>query len=155
MKESIITKEYINDNVRPFTPNQTLFNSACYEAVLEDLSSVVGKDVTAELIDEDDTKDLSDELQEALDKGLRKGLAYLVFARCVRTAQSVVTKYGYVQKDAQEYSTRPMGNELVADSNYFKKIGMSIVAEFAYLNHTSTPSVTDSENSYNCRIIGF
>lgn len=151
VNENIITKDYINENVRPFTPNDTLFSSAYFEVVIEDLQSIVGNKVTLELLNEDNTKPLSSELEDALNESLRKAIAYLVFARCVRTAQSVITKYGYVQKNGAEYSNPTNDTSITNDSNYFKKIGMDLARKYTYLNGNTS---IVSDNTYNCIVIG-
>lgn len=128
--ERIITKDYINNNIRPYTPNGSLFEATLYEAIHLDMENYIGKTRVKELISDDD---FSDELNEALEGDLRRAIGYFIYSRSLRTAQNTVTKYGSTLKES-DYSSPITSKDIVADSDYYKKVGLMILENYKYLN---------------------
>lgn len=155
MNNSIITKEYIDENIRPFTPNNGLFEACLFEVIDIDIRRLLGCSVASELLNSDETNPLSDNLISALDEGLRRGIGYLIYSRALRTATSTITKYGATNKNS-DYSNQTDQQKIMSDSEYYKEVGFSIVKRYSYLNIEENCCKEKHSGSgwYNSKVIG-
>ena len=113
MDPVFITKEYIDQNIRPFSPTDQLFSATKNEALALDMN-----DLDATILSKIKTDDIEDIDADVLDS-LRKITGYFIYSRALRTAQVTVTKYGATVKTAQDsYSAE--NDKIVADSTYYK-----------------------------------
>ena len=113
MDPVFITKEYIDQNIRPFSPTDQLFSATKNEALALDMN-----DLDATILSKIKTDDIEDMDADVLD-ALRKITGYFIYSRALRTAQVTVTKYGATVKTAQDsYSAE--NDKIVADSTYYK-----------------------------------
>lgn len=157
MNKDLITKEYINDTIRPFTPSDALFEATLFEALALDLLPVIGRTRVSQLQSEDP---FPDELVFALERGLKRCLGYFIYSRCLRTASATITKYGTTIKES-DYSNPTGSQKIVSDSDYYKKIGQTLLSEFKDLNIDqpvcscgSSSSRNSDSGWFNSKIIG-
>lgn len=155
--ENIITKEYINENVRPFSGNDTIFNSCVKETINFDLNErISNKQFLKNLLC--DLDGLSEEEREKyetyLNNGLRDSISYFVYSRAIRTSQGTITKYGYTQKNNDE--SFPIDNEkIVSDSSYFKTLGEKYLKIFMGNFSNEIQGGGNGSNQYlNFKIVG-
>lgn len=119
MYNNIITKEYINENIRPFSGNDGLFQACTREAIQFDLC--VKDDLRDKLLNDD-----IEDLDQDFIADLRLCLGYFIYSRALRTAQITITKYGATSKSAQE-SFPADGDKVQADSVYYKSCGEKLL----------------------------
>ena len=113
MDPVFITKEYIDQNIRPFSPTDQLFTATKNEVLALDMN-----DLDATILSKLKTDNIEDIDADILD-ALRKITGYFVYSRALRTAQVTVTKYGATVKTAQDsYSAE--NEKIVSDSTYYK-----------------------------------
>lgn len=112
MDPVFITKEYIDQNIRPFSPTDQLFTATKNEVLSLDMNDL---DTTIlSKIKTDDIEDMDADILTAL----RRIVGYFVYSRALRTAQVTVTKYGATVKTAQDsYSAE--NEKIVSDSTYY------------------------------------
>lgn len=151
MYQYTITKEFVNDNIRPFSGNDSLFQNCVREVIMLDLNCL-DDDLTKELLNDNNTQ----EVQDLLNDNLRLSIAYFTYSRAIRTAESTVTKYGYTSKNSQD--SYPADQEkIVSDSSYYKTIGERLLKIF--LDNNPQCSKKSKNNNINdqylkCRVIG-
>lgn len=144
----IITEKYINDNIRPYTAEPSIFYGAVREALMLYLKGKIGETYYRELIN--DTP--SDELKLFLDGGLRDVLAYYVLSVTIRTVSATVTRYGYTQKENSDgLSTQAYNSKIVADANYFKGVADSMLADIL---PTMQLEKSNTNIGFRIRVIG-
>lgn len=126
-----ITKQYINDNVRPCSCNDSLFTAAINEVLNFVIKPALkGDGFISRLKSYDDVPDdEKEQLDIYLNDGLKLAIAYFSYSIMVRTAQGTVTKYGYTTK-ANEESYPAEQAKIVADSAYYKSCGDRLLNEF-------------------------
>ena len=113
MSSIFITKDWIDKNVRPFSPTDSIFDAVKTEVMALDINdldtSVLSK------IKTDDIEDMNADILTAL----RRIVGYFIYSRTLRTVQVTVTKYGATVKTAQDsYSAE--NEKVVSDSAYYK-----------------------------------
>lgn len=112
MSATFITKDWINDNVRPFSPTDSIFDAVKTEVLaldMNDLDTTVLSKIKA-----DDIEDMDADILAAL----RRIVGYFIYSRTLRTVQATITKYGYSVKTAQD-SYSADNEKVVADSTYY------------------------------------
>lgn len=120
MYQNIITKEFINDNIRPFSGNDSLYNACVREAIQFDLGL---PDEFTEILISDDLC----EVEDLIDDSLRLSIGYFAYARAVRSGNVTITKYGVTTKQSE--NSFPCDSEkIVADSTYYKTAGEKTLA---------------------------
>lgn len=154
MFENIIDKEYINTNIRPFTPNDGLFNATVREAIKFDIGGKIDSKIITDLLNnlEGLEDDEVEKYQTYLDNGLREAIGYFVYSRAIRTAEGTVTKYGYtIKNDASSYPAEQ--SKIVSDSNYYKNIGEQIISQ-VIKDFNLKSKVATTTDWVKCRIVG-
>lgn len=113
MSATFITKDWINDNVRPFSPTDSIFDAVKTEVLALDMNDL---DTTVlSKIKTDDIEDMDADILTAL----RRIAGYFIYSRTLRTVQVTITKYGATVKTAQDsYSAE--NEKVVSDSSYYK-----------------------------------
>lgn len=152
MYQNIITKEYIDTNIRPFSGNDSLFDACVREAVLFDLGLpqlLANKFVADEVLDLDDN----------FITEIRLALAYFVYSRALRTCNITITKYGATNKTSE--NSFPADTEkIVADSTYYKNCGEKLIQGLQckykdIYSEWETPLIPRVKDQYlKCSIIG-
>lgn len=113
MSSTFITKDWINDNVRPFSSTDCIFDAVKTEVMALDMNDL---DTTVlSKIKTDDIEDMDADILESL----RRIVGYFIYSRTLRTVQATITKYGYSVKTAQD-SYSADNEKVVADSTYYK-----------------------------------
>lgn len=118
----MITKEYIDKNIRPFSGNDALFKGTLNEVLLLDIEPKFGKDFIMTL----KTGVLTPEIEEILNKGLRDAIGYYILSRALRTAGVTITKYGTTVKMSED-SNPPSNGQIVANCNYYRQVADELV----------------------------
>lgn len=153
--ENIITKEYINDNVRPFSGNDSLYCNCVREAISLDMSDLVDSVQNLLLSDlEGASEQDRNMILDLLDNGLRTVIAYFTYSRALRTAEATITKYGYTVKSNQD-SYPADQDKIVADCTYYKNCAEKYLTIF-FKNH---PDLKDCDKPVRdqylkCKIVG-
>ena len=112
MSVTFITKDWINENVRPFSPTDSIFDAVKTEVLaldMNDLDTTVLSKIKA-----DDIEDMDADILAAL----RRIVGYFIYSRTLRTVQATITKYGYSVKTAQD-SYSADNEKVVSDSTYY------------------------------------
>lgn len=156
MFQNAISKEFINEEIRPFSGNDSLFCSCVREAIQLDLSKLPADLSNALLSDlEGLDPDKETEIKALLEDGLRLALGYFTYSRALRTGQVTVTKYGATVKNAQD-SYSADNDKVVSDSTYYKNCAEKYLSLFL----TKHPEITSSNNTavvdqyLKCNVIG-
>lgn len=149
---NLITKEYVSENVRPFSGNDALFNACVRESILFDSGLprlLANKLLTDEIID----------LDENFIDELRLILAYFTYSRAIRTSTSTITKYGYTTKNSE--NSFPADTEKIqSDSIYYKNCGEKLIEGLKckykeIYDNWETPLIPRVKDTYlKCSIIG-
>lgn len=126
MLETIITKDFINNTIRPFSANDTIFIGALYETLLLDIEPKFDSKYVEDLKAEEQPQYITADLEN----GLRTAIGYLMLARVYRTGSITATKYGITQKLNTE--SNPATNaEIVSNANYFREMGFKVLEPIA------------------------
>lgn len=153
MDPVFITKEYIDQNIRPFSPADQLFTAAKNEALALDMNDL---DVTVlSKIKTDDIEDIDADILDAL----RKITGYFIYSRALRTAQVTVTKYGATIKTTQD-SYSADNEKVVSDSTYYKNIAEVLMKQL-FVDHPELKNDCSCGSKHNmndqylkCKIVG-
>lgn len=153
MDPVFITKEYIDQNIRPFSPTDQLFTATKNEVLALDMN-----DLDATILDKIKTDDIEDIDADILD-ALRKITGYFIYSRALRTAQVTVTKYGATVKTAQDsYSAE--NEKIVADSIYYKNTAEVLMKQL-FIDHPELKRDCSCGSKHNvndqylkCKIVG-
>lgn len=113
MSVTFITKDWINDNVRPFSPTDSIFDAVKTEVLALDMN-----DLDTTVLYKVKTDDIED-MDTGILESLRRIVGYFIYSRTLRTVQATITKYGYSVKTAQD-SYSADNEKVVADCNYYK-----------------------------------
>lgn len=165
MFKNIISKEYIDQNVRPFSGSDSLYGNSVREALMMDINPLIDEELASLMIvdahsiapgpKEEPSQEYTD-LMNLLDEGLRMSLAYFTYSRAIRTADGTITKYGYTVK-TNENSVSAESSKIVSDSTYYKTIGEKLLIEWmeAHPDHKRCPKGKVQNDAYlKCRVIG-
>lgn len=153
MDPVFITKEYIDQNIRPFSPTDQLFTATKNEALALDMN-----DLDTTILSKIKTDDIEDIDADILD-ALRKITGYFIYSRALRTAQVTVTKYGATVKTAQDsYSAE--NEKIVADSTYYKNTAEVLMKQL-FIDHPELKMDCSCGSKHNvndqylkCKIVG-
>lgn len=153
MDPVFITKEYIDQNIRPFSPTDQLFTATKNEVLALDMN-----DLDATILSKIKTDDIKDIDAGILD-ALRKITGYFVYSRALRTAQVTVTKYGATVKTAQDsYSAE--NEKIVSDSTYYKNTAEVLMKQL-FVDHPELKMDCSCGSKHNvndqylkCKIVG-
>lgn len=148
-----ITKEYIDQNIRPFSPTDQLFTATKNEVLALDMN-----DLDTTILSKIKTDDIEDIDADILD-ALRKITGYFIYSRALRTAQVTVTKYGATVKTAQDsYSAE--NEKIVADSTYYKNTAEVFLKQL-FVDHPELKIDCSCGSKHNvndqylkCKIVG-
>ena len=153
MDPVFITKEYIDQNIRPFSPTDQLFTATKNEVLALDMN-----DLDATILSKIKTDDIEDIDVDILD-ALRKITGYFIYSRALRTAQVTVTKYGATVKTAQDsYSAE--NEKIVSDSTYYKNTAEVLMKQL-FVDHPELKMDCSCGSKHNvndqylkCKIVG-
>lgn len=153
MYQNIITKEYINDNIRPFSGNDSLYEACVREAIMFDIK--LPTNIISKLI----TDEIPEDMPTGLLEQLRLAIGYYAYSRAIRSSTSTITKYGYTTKSSQD--SYPTDSEKIqSDSVYYKNCAEKLMDDIkciysSYLNtQESTTNKVVRDNYLKCRIVG-
>lgn len=154
--ENIITKEFIDQNIRPFSPTDSLFNAVTTEVIVLDLNDLRG-DLHSKLQNDES---LGQDLDTQQLHRLQLVMGYFIYSRALRTCQATISKYGATVKNvAESYSADQ--EKIVADSTYYKQTAETLLKQLFidYPELKKDCSKCDAKrNTYDqylkCKVIG-
>lgn len=153
MYQNIITKEYINDNIRPFSGNDSLYEACVREAIMFDLSLPTTL-ITNLLVDE-----IPEDVPEGMLEQLRLCIGYFTYSRAMRSGSTTITKYGVTTKSSQD--SYPADTEKIqSDSIYYKNCAENILCSIKskYCDYLSAQEIVNNkivrDQYLKCNIIG-
>lgn len=153
MYQNIITKEFINDNIRPYSVNDSLYEATVREAIQFDVK--LPTNIITKLI----TDEIPDDMPESMLCQLRLAIGYFAYSRGVRSANVTLTKYGATSKSSD--NSYPADSEkIVSDSTYYKNCGEKILDDIKciYCDYLKTQEpITNKivrDQYLKCNIIG-
>jgi len=129
----IITKDYINSNIRPYSPNDALFSGALNECICLDLSDKLSSDFLTKLKEAQNSSTWNnyEDVETALDGGLRTVIGYYILYRSYRSGRTSVTKYGVTTK-IDENSQDVSDTNAATTANYFKDIADRLINQLDF-----------------------
>lgn len=153
MYQNLITKEFINDNIRPFSGNDSLYEACVREAIMMDLK--LPTSLTSKLL----IDEIPEDIPEGLLSELRLCLGYFAYSRAIRSSTSTVTKYGYTTKSSQD--SYPADTEKIqSDSVYYKNCAEKILSDIKHIynDYLKTQETTTNkvvrDNYLKCSVLG-
>lgn len=153
MSSTFITKDWINENVRPFSPTDSIFDAVKTEVMALDMNDL---DTTVlSKLKTDDIEDMDADILTAL----RRIVGYFIYSRTLRTVQATITKYGYSVKTAQD-SYSADNEKVVSDCNYYKNTA-EVFLKHLFVDHPELKMDCSCGSKHNvndqylkCKIVG-
>lgn len=146
MFDKVITKEFIDTEILPYTSEDSIFYGSVREVLLLDIKDKLGNEIYNEL----NSNNPSDNTIDLLDnKQLRLCIGYYVLSRTFRKP-STPTRYGITNKLNDSMASEPTSNaQAVSQSNYYKSVADEIMQKIV-----ATYTKANTNSGFNIVVVG-